>query len=272
MISAPIYGIIVEPIFYNERFVQQIKQFDQPTDLLLYILQNWLVFGLIGAIIVGLGENIKPFEIIGWSWKKARLCGLRSGPIMGILFFLLFLINDRLDNKFMPMEPLFGDSVINNIVTLLYLSITCLLLGLICGSAVAVICGINGRSIDIEERIIPNQGIRQAVTNAIMISAVFIGLFSWYVWILMRDQEYITGEKFIDDLRLWSLLISLFPLGILFACIKHFTLRAVLWWYGLIPWNYARFLNYATEKKLLQRVGGRYRFIHDLLREHFAQM
>ncbi|NES08375.1 MAG: hypothetical protein F6K22_39895 [Okeania sp. SIO2F4] len=36
------------------------------------------------------------------------------------------------------------------------------------------------------------------------------------------------------------------------------------------PWNYARFLNYATEKMLLQRVGGGYRFIHRLLQERLA--
>ncbi|RUS93602.1 hypothetical protein DSM106972_095920 [Dulcicalothrix desertica PCC 7102] len=41
---------------------------------------------------------------------------------------------------------------------------------------------------------------------------------------------------------------------------------------GYIPWNYARFLDYCTERLFLQRVGGRYRFIHKLLQDHFAQM
>ncbi|NJL48850.1 MAG: hypothetical protein HC929_16990 [Leptolyngbyaceae cyanobacterium SM2_5_2] len=39
-----------------------------------------------------------------------------------------------------------------------------------------------------------------------------------------------------------------------------------------IPWNYARFLNHCTERLLLQRVGGRYRFIHRLIQERFAAM
>jgi hypothetical protein len=56
------------------------------------------------------------------------------------------------------------------------------------------------------------------------------------------------------------------------ACVQHFILRFILWQNGYIPWNYARFLNYATERMFLQRVGGRYRFIHRLLQEHFAQM
>ncbi len=33
-----------------------------------------------------------------------------------------------------------------------------------------------------------------------------------------------------------------------------------------------RFLNSATERMFLQRIGGRYRFIHKLLQEHFAKM
>jgi hypothetical protein len=56
------------------------------------------------------------------------------------------------------------------------------------------------------------------------------------------------------------------------ACIQHFVLRSILWCRGVAPWNYPNFLNYATERMLLQRVGGRYRFIHELLQEHFATM
>ncbi|MCC5641249.1 hypothetical protein LC593_36730 [Nostoc sp. CHAB 5844] len=53
---------------------------------------------------------------------------------------------------------------------------------------------------------------------------------------------------------------------------QHFYLRLILYFRGYIPWNYARFLDYCTERMLLQRVGGRYRFIHKLLQDHFAQM
>jgi hypothetical protein len=39
-----------------------------------------------------------------------------------------------------------------------------------------------------------------------------------------------------------------------------------------IPWNYARFLDYATERLFLQKVGGGYIFVHRMLLEHFAGM
>ena len=56
------------------------------------------------------------------------------------------------------------------------------------------------------------------------------------------------------------------------ACIQHFTLRLILYCNGYIPWNYARFLDYAADRIFLQKVGGGYIFIHRLLLEHFAQM
>lgn len=56
------------------------------------------------------------------------------------------------------------------------------------------------------------------------------------------------------------------------ALAQHFSLRLILYFNNLIPWNYAQFLNYCTQRRLLQRVGGRYRFIHRLLQKHFVTM
>jgi hypothetical protein len=51
----------------------------------------------------------------------------------------------------------------------------------------------------------------------------------------------------------------------------HFSLRLVLTKTHKMPWNYARFLNYAADRLFLQRVGSSYHFSHDLLRQHFAK-
>jgi hypothetical protein len=56
------------------------------------------------------------------------------------------------------------------------------------------------------------------------------------------------------------------------ACIRHFMLRLILFKQGYVPWNYARFLDYATKRLFMQKVGGGYIFIHRMLMEHFAQM
>lgn len=54
--------------------------------------------------------------------------------------------------------------------------------------------------------------------------------------------------------------------------LKNLVMRIMLFSHGHIPWNYRRFLNYAASRFLLERVGDRYRFIHHLLYEHFANM
>jgi len=52
--------------------------------------------------------------------------------------------------------------------------------------------------------------------------------------------------------------------------IQHLTLRLILRQQGLIPRNYAHFLEYTAQRKLIHRIGGQYRFLHDSLRKHFA--
>ncbi|HAG84511.1 MAG TPA: hypothetical protein DCL61_25985 [Cyanobacteria bacterium UBA12227] len=56
------------------------------------------------------------------------------------------------------------------------------------------------------------------------------------------------------------------------TCIPDFILHLFLYRDGYIPWNYARFLDYASDRIFLQKVGGGYIFTHRLLLEHFAQM
>ncbi|MBN3883794.1 MAG: NACHT domain-containing protein [Nostoc sp. JL34] len=116
----------------------------------------------------------------------------------------------------------------------------------------------------IEKNIIPNQDIWQSVHNAFLSALIIgtpIGLFVAIIHI--PTEGGISGITF-------GLIFGLVAGGD--ATIQHFILRLILYFNGYIPWNYARFLDYCTERMLLQRVGGRYRFIHKLLQDHFAQM
>ncbi|MEO8890799.1 MAG: hypothetical protein ABI417_04570, partial [Coleofasciculaceae cyanobacterium] len=56
------------------------------------------------------------------------------------------------------------------------------------------------------------------------------------------------------------------------ACIQHFILRLILKYNKVIPWNYAKFLNYAVELGFLEQEGGRYWFINESVQTYFAQM
>lgn len=56
------------------------------------------------------------------------------------------------------------------------------------------------------------------------------------------------------------------------ACLQHLILRIILKYKQVMPWNYAKFLNYAVELGFLEREGGRYRFINKSVQAYFAQM
>ncbi|MEM8804892.1 MAG: NACHT domain-containing protein [Cyanobacteria bacterium P01_G01_bin.38] len=101
----------------------------------------------------------------------------------------------------------------------------------------------------------PNQSIKRTMKNASIIS-VFFGFIA----------AIISGPSYGISFGLVTWLISG---GI--ACIQHFLLRLILALEGYIPWNYKEFLNYATDRILLRRVGGSYKFIHLLLQDHLLK-
>lgn len=147
-----------------------------------------------------------------------------------------------------------------------------LMVGLIFGLMVGLIGGLK---VDIETRIKPNQGIWNSAQNMAVLTTIGISLAIGLYWLLPPLFNPILSQSELYSL-LAPVLVSTtwltFQVGGGQACIQHVSLRLVLWWHNLIPWNYARFLDYSTERLLLQRVGGRYRFVHKLLQDHFARM
>jgi hypothetical protein len=149
------------------------------------------------------------------------------------------------------------------------------LMGSVLAALTGVLSGASGA--DVERRLVPNQGIRQSALNVLIFAALGIlivgvpyGVFNLSLGIAMART--LPGAS--DVLRLGiaagvtlGLLAGLLPGA---ACIQHFVLRFVLWASGALPFRPVRFLNFATRRRLLQRVGGRYRFIHVVLRDHLA--
>lgn len=207
-------------------------------------------YGLIVGLINNfLGDEIKTVETIRFSLKKSS-----SGLIFGLIFGLISgLARDvGLINRLS-----FG-----------------LIYGLIFGLIFGLISGICGQ--EIENKTLPNQGIRQSVINTVIISAVTFLIAILLIFVLAKGMGENTNVGLV-------LIFSLAPLGLFLGlliaiprsgtpAIKHFVLRIILWSNGYAPWNYAKFLDYCTNRLFLQRVGGRYRFIHKLLQDHFAQM
>ena len=120
----------------------------------------------------------------------------------------------------------------------------------------------------------PNQGVQTSALNAI-IQFLFWSLFlTVFFFISLENNITRISIQNYFLLLILTILIAYFSAlqGGLDTVLKHISLRLILVCKDSTPWNYARFLNYCTERTLLQRVGGRYRFIHKLLQDHFASM
>ena len=224
-----------------------------------------------------LNLKIEPVESLKWSWPKAKstlASDLRRGNNMiksipqnfhdpqNLLDFLIVVsvvgIVVLVVVEFGPSIILVG--VIFFIIFIIFNIFIIFSVSLIIGIFHAFISGLVGP--EIETRMIPNQGIQQSARNAMLFVLISV---------LSGLANRLTGN-WIWPLFGGFIITSYWLLGGGFACIQHLALRLVLWSNGCIPWNYARFLNYATERMFLQKVGGRYLFIHDFLREHFSDM
>ncbi|MEQ8960438.1 MAG: NACHT domain-containing protein, partial [Coleofasciculus sp. C2-GNP5-27] len=254
---------------------------------LIFGLISWLIFGdlfgwddgLIIGLIIGLvlgiisiwgKAEIKLVDSLNWSWRiaiKLLIFGLTFGLILGLIIGL----------------------IIEKISLNIWLTIWGVR-GLVGGICLGLSKGldIEGKRSLIATKALPNQGIYRTAISAVMISvnnglvllffALFCGLVELNELSMLRSGLIL---ELISELEDWLILgliggligglISLI-LGDGKACIQHLTLRLILYRDGYIPWNYARFLDYATDRIFLQKVGGGYIFIHRLLLKHFAQM
>ncbi len=120
-----------------------------------------------------------------------------------------------------------------------------------------------------------NQGIKNTWQN-ILLFLVIVLFFST----LLIIRFYVTIGIFVDNQISLQVIVAyiIYIAGYSAfegggnALLQHFCLRLVLWQNRYAPPRYDKLLDYCTERLLLQRIGGRYRFMHKLLQDHFAAM
>ena len=221
---------------------------------LLFGLVFWLVLGqkfgltygffyaLCGVIIYQFfSKDIEPADTLEWSWEKA---------MKSFGFALIFVLILSVTNG-----PIFG---------------------LIFGFLLWLILSWEKQT-EIDRTTRPNQGIWKSVRTTIKISTM-IGLFSGIVLWLIQTRYILLPEAKVNSLVFGIANGIMFGYGAAllssqgagFVGFKHLILRLLLWRSGCIPWNYARFLDYANERIFLRKVGGGYIFVHRVLLEHFA--
>jgi len=223
-------------------------------------------------------SKVELVETVKWSWKgllKVPVNGLRCGLIVGFVLSATVVIISGI------VSLVFGVNSASLLDILISLTINLffgVLIGTILGMFIGLLTGIwlmpyGGITIEskVDSTTIANEGIWKSLQNSITLGVV--GIISGSIFgILVIFFPGTLASKLTAVMV--SALLWCFGLGFLSAgaVTKHFILRLILFHKGYIPWNYASFLNYATERIFLQKVGGGYIFVHRMLQEHFAQM
>jgi serine/threonine protein kinase len=258
-----------------------------------------MCIGVCAGLAVRLERRIEPLERSRWSWAGLRRDSVRwlligTGVIVGLSLALPFMIasHDVWLGYFLAFEL---SSVLQLVVVIILVS--------------GVTQGLSKRVLDEQLIVKPNQGIwrsaRYGVIIAIITGVIAGGFsvasdFTAYYWLPMHlgltikkalgvDQEGVnimshllgftptTQQEFwLLHALFWGMVNGAIPvLAVGLSCggaayVQHFVLRFLLRCARLVPFNYARFLDYAAERILLRKVGGGYIFVHRLLLEHFA--
>ena len=210
------------------------------------------IWGLILWWNFGRGKaEIETFESLTWPWKKTGK-ELLDGLIYGLRWSLILSPIGVGWCGLTWKEPKGYEKII----------VFGIILGLIFALLIGLIRGLRGA--EIETKTVPNQGIWISAFNAGIITLV-----SWLILFPIIYKWFPQGVQSKTSIISWGLILGLlFGGGI--SCIQHLNLRLILWINGFIPSNLARFLDYASERIFLQKVGGGYIFIHRMLLEHFA--
>lgn len=226
------------------------------------IILSALFFGLpISLFAIGTAfSDIETVETLNLSWNTVKKALHQTSST-----FMFLLV----------VSPIFGArTIIENVleadtaVDVFYISIRMLfsLLGF-CFSfsfvifLIGVIVSIRGSAV--ANKTMPNQGIWKTILSTVI--ATFTA--GCILTALTRVNQ---GADLIAILGpLFVLLIALVSGSV--SSIKHLSLRIMLCLLGDAPWNYAQFLDYSTERLLLQKVGNGYIFVHRMLLEHIAQ-
>jgi DNA polymerase III delta prime subunit len=225
-----------------------------------------------------LTENWLPTRAQKWLPRAAIAIG--SGLVGGLIFgssdgqigALLF----GLVSSFMPIRPVetmrissVGVSsrlpraartalIFGVVFGLIYVPVFGVLVGPALGLAIGIAFGLVPllSSEAIESRSNPNQGVRCSMRASLAIG----GIAGILVQLLGGSPDGLIMGFAFGGVG-----------GGLFV-LRHLSLRLILWRSQSIPLHYVRFLDYATERLFLRKVGGGYIFIHRMLLEYFASI
>jgi hypothetical protein len=229
-----------------------------------------LVLGVTGGVVGGLTfglvykyhQVIQPAEIAVWSPASAK-----KGLLVGVTGGLIFAVVGGLVG-WLVAGPVAG------------VILGCVVEGIM-GPAGGLLGGLSPTQMPERMFLSPNEGIWRSGRRGVMALLLLVlvvglagGLLVGLLGTSIENLTYalIFGLVFGGG---GGLIFGLFfdlvggRTG-LAAFLQHFVLRCFLWRLGLLPWDLVAFLDEATERLLLRKVGGSYIFVHRLLRDVLA--
>lgn len=255
----------------------------------VYRISNIIVIGLLLITTVGFVASACNQAGIDEFWAYLLLIGASTFAIMLMGLFDLDEIKpvENIEIRLSQMNiaeklptKTWGSFAIMGIILSFYIGIvdaivSCVLLGSFAGLNALFNQGITPVALS-EEKLSTNQGIKNSfkysvkITLALILS--FTALYSLAA-VIVEDGFFSFNDKslylIISLITLLSLFVSFLRFGGR-AFIRHFILRIILSVQGCIPWRIASFLDEATERVFLRKIGGGYIFIHKTLLEHFS--
>jgi DNA polymerase III delta prime subunit len=213
-----------------------------------------LAFGSLAGLIVWRVNEITLAERVTWSREQALL-GLISGLLFGLFAGLGAGFDDLLFRNIGPSGLSIG----------LLFGLSAVLIG-------GVLGGLKSNTYIDRHAFSPGEGIRRSVVNGLsfgLLGGLLGGISSGLSFGLSEGLSFELYGGLIGGL-LGGLTGGF--LGGLNAVIQHFLLRFWLWRSSCFPFEAGAFLEDARARHLLQRVGGSYRFVHQLLLDYFADL
>lgn len=225
--------------------------------------------------------KIQPAEILAWSWSKFlrtffKYLGIGFLYILALglstvgIFFLgsKWAATSNNSSSMYTIDLIIGGIGVIMLLVLAYTLVAALFKG--------ITKALSTNILDTRAITTPNQGIRRSARHSLLIGLVSLFLLVGIPALIVTRFHFALA---ITQIIVISIMLIFVPIVLIIAlrvggmpCIQHFVLRWLLKREKAMPWNYPRFLDYASEHILLQKVGGGYMFVHRFVLEYFASL
>ncbi len=247
--------------------------------LLIQPVDGWkytLLTGISGAIFVffffldGKGE-IKPVDRSEWNFQTVKENSLKAlflSPLAFLIGFICSFLEGRglVELYEKGIEQATKASISNFMLGVIYTIIITVVIIMLYLVTV-------GKSSSNVKKIKPNQGIWTSSYNCGVTGfRVFLvaSVIFWLLGVTIQQHPLMLATRYGIGYGLMAGMLYAIGCNSGRACIRHFTLRSILFFARGTPWNYAKFLNVAVDNlEFLQRAGGKFLFINRDLRDIF---